>query len=101
MQTKTKTYIFLLLSKVNFYPFSPQFTDPHLYSWNLTGDGALRPVQGVNLHIRGAQCTDYLAISGHVSLFKSTGASHYLFALNWSLILSQGDLSNVDTEALR
>ncbi|XP_070959526.1 beta-klotho [Oncorhynchus clarkii lewisi] len=87
--------------QVNFYPFSPQFTDPHLYSWNLTGDGALRPVQGVNLHIREAQCTDYLAISGHVSLFKSTGASHYLFALNWSLILAQGDLSNVDTEALR
>ncbi|XP_023251850.1 beta-klotho [Seriola lalandi dorsalis] len=87
--------------QVHFYPFSPQFTDPHLYSWNLTGDGSLRPVPGVKLHTRPAQCTDYLAIHGHLRLFASTGASHYRFALNWSLILPQGDLANVNTEALR
>ncbi|XP_035524645.1 beta-klotho [Morone saxatilis] len=87
--------------QVHFYPFSPQFTDAHLYSWNLTGDGSLRPVPGVTMHTRRAQCTDYLAIRGHLRLFVSTGASHYRFALNWSLILPQGDLSNVNTEALR
>uniref|UniRef100_UPI003AB087F5 beta-klotho n=1 Tax=Centroberyx gerrardi TaxID=166262 RepID=UPI003AB087F5 len=87
--------------QVRFYPFSPQFTDPHIYSWNLTGDGALRPVAGVKLDTRGAQCTDYLAIRGHLRLFASTGASHYRFALNWSLILPQGDISVVNTEALR
>ncbi|KAK6298359.1 hypothetical protein J4Q44_G00314140 [Coregonus suidteri] len=87
--------------QVNFHPYSPQFMDPHLYSWNLTGDGALRPVQGVKLHTRMPQCTDYLAIRGHLGIFESTGASHYRFALNWSLILPHGDLSNVDTEALR
>uniref|UniRef100_A0A3Q3JBG6 Klotho beta n=1 Tax=Monopterus albus TaxID=43700 RepID=A0A3Q3JBG6_MONAL len=87
--------------QVHFYPFSPQFTDPHLYSWNLTGDGSLHPVPGVKLHTRQAQCTDYLAIRGHIRLFASSGASHYRFALNWSLILPQGDRSNVNTEALR
>nr|XP_046261423.1 beta-klotho [Scatophagus argus] len=87
--------------QVHFYPFSPQFTDTHLYSWNLTGDGSLRPVPGVTVRTRRAQCTDYLAIRGHVRLFASTGATHYRFALNWSLILPQGDLSNVNTEALR
>ncbi|XP_044218824.1 beta-klotho [Thunnus albacares] len=87
--------------QVHFYPFSPQFTDPHLYTWNLTGDGSLRPVPGVKLNTRQAQCTDYLAIHGHLRLFASTGASHYRFALNWSLILPQGDRSNVNTEALR
>ncbi|XP_069577432.1 beta-klotho [Brachyistius frenatus] len=87
--------------QVHFYPFSPQFTDPHLYRWNLTGDGSFHPVPGVRLPTRRARCTDYLAIRGHLRLFASTGASHYRFALNWSLILPQGDLSNVNTEALR
>ncbi|XP_076595294.1 beta-klotho [Chaetodon auriga] len=87
--------------QVHFYPFSPQFTDTHLYRWNLTGDGSLHPVPGVTVHTRQAQCTDYLAIRDHLRLFVSTGASHYRFALNWSLILPQGDLSNVNTEALR
>ncbi|KAM3867117.1 beta-klotho [Diretmus argenteus] len=87
--------------QVHFHPSSPQFTDPHLYSWNVTGDGALSPVSGVRLQTRGAQCTDYLAIRDHLNLFASTGASHYRFALSWSLILPQGDLSVVNTEALR
>ncbi|KAM6953321.1 beta-klotho [Aplochiton taeniatus] len=87
--------------QVHFYPYSPQFTDPHLYKWNLTGDGLLQPVSGVLLPTRGAQCTDYLSIKGHLRLFESTGASHYRFALNWSLILPQGDRSSINTEALR
>ncbi|XP_041845673.1 beta-klotho [Melanotaenia boesemani] len=87
--------------QVHFYPFSPQYTDPQLYSWNLTGDGSLHVVPGVKLHTRPAQCTDYLAIPNHLRLFASTGASHYRFALNWSLILPQGDRSNVNIEALR
>uniref|UniRef100_A0A8C6U3A0 Klotho beta n=1 Tax=Neogobius melanostomus TaxID=47308 RepID=A0A8C6U3A0_9GOBI len=87
--------------QVHFRPFSPQFTDPQLYMWNVTGDGLLRPVPGVKLQTRPSQCTDYLAIQSHLRLFASTGASHYRFALNWSLILPQGDLSNVNTDALR
>uniref|UniRef100_A0A3Q2Q236 Klotho beta n=1 Tax=Fundulus heteroclitus TaxID=8078 RepID=A0A3Q2Q236_FUNHE len=86
---------------VRFHPFSPQFSDPHVYSWNLTGDGSLRPIPGVKLDTRPAQCTDYLAIRSHLHLLASTGASHYSFALNWSLILPEGRRSNVNTEALR
>ncbi|XP_028272220.1 beta-klotho isoform X2 [Parambassis ranga] len=78
-----------------------QFTDSRLYRWNQTGDGSFHPVPGVKIKTRQAQCTDYLAIRGHLRLFASTGASHYRFALNWSLILPQGDRSNVNTEALR
>ncbi|KAJ0050197.1 hypothetical protein NL108_014063, partial [Boleophthalmus pectinirostris] len=87
--------------QVHFHPFSPQFTDPQLYMWNVSGDGSLLPVPGVRLHTRPSQCTSYLAIRNHLHLFASTGASHYRFALNWSLILPQGDLSNVNTAALR
>ncbi|XP_043984063.1 beta-klotho [Gambusia affinis] len=87
--------------QVRFLPFSPQFSDPHVYSWNLTGDGSLQPLPGVKLNTRAAQCTDYLAIRNHLRLFASTGASHYRFALNWSLILPEGSRSNINTEALR
>lgn len=90
-----------LLLQVHFYPFSPQFTDPHLYKWNLTGDNLLYPVPGVIMPTRPAQCSDYLAIRSHLHLLASTGASHYSFALNWSLILPQGDRSYVNTEGLR
>ncbi|XP_067104307.1 beta-klotho [Osmerus mordax] len=87
--------------QVHLHPVSPQFTDPHLYSWNLTGDGSLRPVRGVKLLTREPQCSDYLAIRGHLRLFQSTAASHYHFALNWSLLLPRGDLASLDTQALR
>ncbi|XP_072295721.1 beta-klotho [Eucyclogobius newberryi] len=87
--------------QVHFHPFSPQFTDPQLYMWNVSGDGMLFPVPGVKLQTRPSQCTDYLAIRRHLRLFASTGASHYRFAVNWTLVLPQGDLSNVNTEALR
>ncbi|XP_061691116.1 beta-klotho [Syngnathoides biaculeatus] len=87
--------------EVRFFPFSPQFTDPHVYSWNRTGDGSLRAVPGLKLHANRSQCTDFLAVRDHVALFASTGATHYRFALNWSLILPRGDLSDVNVEALR
>ncbi|XP_077466032.1 beta-klotho [Stigmatopora argus] len=87
--------------QARFYPYSPQFTDPHVYSWNRTGDGSLRVIPGVKLHTNRSQCTDYLAIRSHLYLFASTGATHYRFALNWSLILPNGDLSNINVKALR
>ncbi|XP_061542615.1 beta-klotho [Phycodurus eques] len=87
--------------EVRFFPFSPQFTDPRVYSWNRTGDGLLRAIPGAKLHANRSQCTDFLAIRNHLYLFASTGATHYRFALNWSLILPHGDLSDVNVEALR
>ncbi|CAL8267000.1 unnamed protein product [Boreogadus saida] len=87
--------------QVHFHPYSPQFRDPHLYRWNLTGDGGLHVVPEVRVKPRAPQCTDYPTIHTHFKLFASTGATHYRFGLDWSLILPQGDLSTVNTEALR
>lgn len=105
LKTETNTFSPLphypVFLQVQFRPFSPQFTDPRLYMWNVSGDGMLLPVPGVKLQTRPSQCTDFLTIQSHLRLFASTGASHYRFALNWSLVFPQGDLSGVNKEALR
>ncbi|XP_030621245.1 beta-klotho [Chanos chanos] len=87
--------------QVHFRPFSPQFSDPHVYRWNFSGDGALRRVAGVSLHTRGPQCSDFLAIRRHIHILEITGSSHYRFALDWALLLPHGDLPSVNSEALR
>ncbi|XP_066576626.1 beta-klotho [Amia ocellicauda] len=87
--------------EVRFSPSSPQFTDPNLYLWNISGDGTLQPVSGTQLKTRGPQCTDFLTLQRHLHLVQTTRAGHYRFAMNWSLILPNGDLSAINTEALR
>lgn len=79
-------------------PFSPQFTDPHLYRWNLSGNGALTPVMGVLLQTRPPQCTDFLYIQRHLFLLGFTGSTHYRFALDWTHL---GNPSSVDPETFR
>ncbi|XP_062874780.1 beta-klotho [Trichomycterus rosablanca] len=86
---------------VNLQPFSPQFTDPLLYRWNLSGDGSLHPVPGVRFRPRAPQCTDFLYIKRHVRLLEATGASHYRFALDWPGLFPNGDHGRVDAEAVR
>ncbi|XP_009305920.1 beta-klotho [Danio rerio] len=70
--------------QVRLHPFSPQFTDPHLYRWNFSGDGSLKPVNGIILHTRPAQCTDFLFIQRHLFLLGVTGSTHYRFSLDWT-----------------
>ncbi|XP_043089133.1 beta-klotho [Puntigrus tetrazona] len=77
--------------QVHLRPFSPQFTDPQLYRWNLSGDGSLSPVTGVLLHTRPAQCTDFLFIQHHLFLLGVTGSSHYRFGLDWTRLSPGGD----------
>lgn len=86
---------------MHLHPFSPQFTDPHLYRWNYSGDGALKTVTGVTLHTRAAQCTDFLYIQRHLFLLGVTGSSHYRFALDWTQLMPSGDPSSVDAEKVR
>ncbi|XP_041931529.1 beta-klotho [Alosa sapidissima] len=86
---------------IRLHPYSAQFIDPNLYRWNFSGDGSLRPVSGVTLRTRGAQCTDFLSIRRHLQLLETTHVTHYRFALDWSLLLPDGDPSHVDQEALR
>ncbi|XP_029419435.1 beta-klotho isoform X2 [Nannospalax galili] len=45
--------------KPEFMASSPQFTDPHLYVWNATGNRLLHRVEGIRLKTRPAQCTDF------------------------------------------
>ncbi|XP_051717001.1 beta-klotho [Ctenopharyngodon idella] len=87
--------------QVHLRPFSPQFTDPHLYRWNYSGDGVLKPVTGIVLHTRAAQCTDFLYIQRHLFLLGVTGSSHYRFALDWTQLMPSGDPSSVDAEKVR
>ncbi len=83
--------ISLPVLQVHLHPFSPQFTDPQLYRWNLSGDSALSPVTGVLLHTRPAQCTDFLFIQRHLLLLGVTGSTHYRFALDWTQLSPGGD----------
>lgn len=87
--------------QVHLQPFSPQFTDPALYRWNVSGDGSLRPVSGITLRTRGSQCTDFLAIQHHIHLIEVTGASHYRFALDWPRLFPDGDILSADAGTVR
>ncbi|NXU53581.1 KLOTB protein, partial [Turnix velox] len=80
---------------------SPQFCDSSLYLWNITGDGLLHKVKGVKLKTRAAQCTDFVSIKKQLDLLEKIKVTHYRFALDWSLILPNGDLSVVNRQVLR
>ncbi|XP_028657801.1 beta-klotho-like [Erpetoichthys calabaricus] len=86
--------------QVQLTPSSPQFTDPNLYLWNAPRDGGLRKVNGVKLHTRASQCTDFNAVRNHIQMLSRLSVNHYKFALNWSLILPNGDLSVINKEAI-
>ncbi|XP_010144658.1 PREDICTED: beta-klotho [Buceros rhinoceros silvestris] len=80
---------------------SPQFCDSSLYLWNITGDGLLHKVKGVKLKTRPSQCTDFVSIKKQLDLLEKMKVTHYRFALDWSLILPNGDLSVVNRQVLR
>ncbi|XP_006895467.1 PREDICTED: beta-klotho, partial [Elephantulus edwardii] len=80
---------------------SPQFTDPHLYLWNVTGNRLLHRVEGVMLKTRPAQCTDFLSIKKQLEMLVRMKVTHYRFALDWPSILPTGNLSTVNRLALR
>ncbi|KAG6930069.1 klotho beta [Chelydra serpentina] len=80
---------------------SPQFCDPNLYLWNVSGDGLLHRVKGVKLKTRPAQCTDFVSIKKQLDLLEKMKVTHYRFALDWSLILPNGDLSAINRQVLR
>ncbi|MGH0186040.1 UNVERIFIED_CONTAM: hypothetical protein FKN15_020076 [Acipenser sinensis] len=92
--------VFYPTPQVHLTPSSPQFTDPNLYLWNITGDGGLHKISDVKLKTRSAQCTAFSAIRKHLHLVRKLKVDHYRFGLNWSLILPNGDLSAINTEAL-
>ncbi|KAH0616250.1 hypothetical protein JD844_027224 [Phrynosoma platyrhinos] len=80
---------------------SPQFCDPNLYLWNVTGDGLFYQVKGVKLKTRPAQCTDFISIKAQLELLSKMKITHYRFALDWSLLLPSGNLSSINHQVLR
>lgn len=80
---------------------SPQFTDPRLYVWNVTGNRLLHPVEGVTLKTRPGQCTDFASIKRQVEMLARMKVTHYRFALDWASVLPTGNLSTVNRQALR
>ncbi|XP_032351915.1 beta-klotho isoform X2 [Camelus ferus] len=80
---------------------SPQFNDPHLYVWNVTGNRLLHRVEGVRLKTRPAQCTDLVSIKRQLEMLARMKVTHYRFALDWPSILPTGKLSTVNRQALR
>ncbi|XP_055480278.1 beta-klotho [Psammomys obesus] len=87
--------------KPEFMVSSPQFTDPHLYVWNATGNRLLHPVEGVRLKTRPSECTDYVSIKKRVDMLVKMKVTHYQFALDWTAILPTGNVSKVNRQVLR
>ncbi|XP_032772755.1 beta-klotho [Rattus rattus] len=87
--------------KPEFTVSSPQFTDPHLYVWNVTGNRLLYQVEGVRLKTRPSQCTDYVSIKKRVEMLAKMKVTHYQFALDWTSILPTGNLSKINRQVLR
>lgn len=80
---------------------SPQFSDPHLYVWNATGNRMLHRVEGVKLKTRPAQCTDFITIKKQLEMLARMKVTHFRFALDWASVLPKGNLSEVNRQALR
>ena len=80
---------------------SPQYSDPHLYVWNVTGNRLLHRVEGVRLKTRPAQCTDLVGVNRQLEMLAKMKVTHYRFALDWPSILPTGNLSMVNRQALR
>ncbi|KAL0596359.1 Beta-klotho [Plecturocebus cupreus] len=80
---------------------SPQFSDPHLYVWNATGNRLLHRVEGVRLKTRPAQCTDFVNIKKQLKMLAMLKVTHYRFALDWASVLPTGNLSVVNRQALQ
>ncbi|CAH6891576.1 Klb [Phodopus roborovskii] len=87
--------------KPEFMVSSPQFTDPHLYVWNATGNRLLHRVEGVRLKTKPSHCTDYVSIKNRVEMLAKMKVTHYQFALDWASILPTGNLSEVNRQVLR
>ncbi|XP_042534196.1 beta-klotho [Dipodomys spectabilis] len=87
--------------KPEFMASSPQFTDPHLYVWNATGNRLLHRVEGIKLKTRPAQCTDFVSIKKQLEMLARMKVTHYRFALDWPSILPTGNLSVINRQVLR
>ncbi|TRY98490.1 hypothetical protein DNTS_014629 [Danionella cerebrum] len=74
--------------QVPVHPVFSQFSDPHLYLWNRSGDGALSLVSGVSLLDRPPHCSDSLSVQRLLNRLRLSGSAHFRFALDWGQLAS-------------
>ncbi|KAL2094663.1 hypothetical protein ACEWY4_009382 [Coilia grayii] len=69
-----------------------QFADPSVYTWNVSGNGELQRLEGVQAPPlrRVRHCVDYASIRQQVSDVRRLHVSHFHFALNWSSVTPTG-----------
>ncbi|KAM5311546.1 klotho [Glossophaga mutica] len=77
-----------------------QFTDPHVYLWDVHRSKGLLKVDGLVARKRPPSCADFAAIHAQVALLQETHATHFHFSLDWALVLPRGDRSQVNLTAL-
>nr|XP_006007832.2 PREDICTED: klotho [Latimeria chalumnae] len=77
-----------------------QFTDPHVYIWDVNQSGKLIKVDGFLTTVRNPHCLDYAAIRHQISLLKKMHVTHFHFSLKWSSILPFGNLTQVNSTFL-
>ncbi|XP_053564431.1 klotho [Bombina bombina] len=77
-----------------------QFNDPSVYVWDMNKTKGLTKVNGIKVPKRKTHCVDFAIIRHQISVLRETQISHFYFSLRWSLILPQGNLTQVNTKIL-
>ncbi|XP_076131001.1 klotho [Alosa pseudoharengus] len=79
-----------------------QFADPNVYIWNISGNGELRRLEGVQApSVRPVRhCADYASIHQQVSDVRRLHVSHFHFALNWSSVTPTGRVDEANATLL-
>lgn len=79
-----------------------QFADPSVYIWNISGNGELQRLEGVQAPPvrRVRHCLDYATIRQQVSDVQRLRVSHFHFSLNWSSITPTGNVEEANATLL-
>ncbi|MCI4388203.1 hypothetical protein PGIGA_G00082900 [Pangasianodon gigas] len=78
-----------------------QFVDSSVYVWNISDNGRLKKLEGVEIPMhRRRHCADFAAIRQQVSDIQHMHVSHFHFSLNWSSIVPTGRVSEANNTLL-
>lgn len=78
-----------------------QFVDSSVYIWNISDNGKLKKLEGVEVPVhRRRHCADFAAIRQQVSAIQHMHVSHFHFSLNWSSIVPTGHVSEANNTLL-
>ncbi|XP_068600389.1 klotho [Brachionichthys hirsutus] len=79
-----------------------QFTDPSVYLWNISNNGALMKRPGLSAPPlrRTTHCADYATIRQQVDEIRQVGVNHFHFSLNWSALVPTGNVASPNATLL-